>query len=169
LAEALADYGTVIGEDAVREGLASVQWPGRFQVIEGRPTLVLDVAHNPVSARVLRRGLEELLDARGGPLLHLVVGLAKDKDVAGFVQSLAPLAASVVCTRSHSGRAAAPEAVAKAARGGTGEVSCCATVAEAVARARDGAGPGDVVCITGSFHVVGEAMAALGINPMELD
>jgi dihydrofolate synthase/folylpolyglutamate synthase len=167
LAELVDPSGACVTQEAVRSGLANVRWPGRFQVLESEPTLVLDVAHNPVSAQVLRRGLEDLRAQRParGRLL-LVVGIAKDKDVPGFVGMLAPIADCVVCTQAHSPRAATPEVVAEAARALGAEIVCRPTVADALREVRRVARPEDVVCVTGSFHVVGEAMQALGIDPL---
>jgi dihydrofolate synthase/folylpolyglutamate synthase len=167
LAELLDPSGAWVTEEAVRSGLADVRWPGRLQVLDGEPTIVLDVAHNAVSSQVLRQGLEDLRAQRpvGGRLL-LVVGIAKDKDVPGFVQTLAPIADRVICTQARSPRAAAPEAVAESARALGAEVVCRPTVAEALEEARRVARPEDVICVTGSFHVVGEAMQALGIDPL---
>jgi len=166
LAETLERVGIGVSEESVRSGLSQARCPGRFQVLEGKPTLVLDVAHNPVSARVLREGLEALLASRDSrPHVQLVVGMARDKDVSGFVATLAPIAERLICTRADSGRAAAPEVIAEAARGRTATVECLPTVPEALAAARRGARPEDVVCVTGSFHVVGEAMQALGVIP----
>ncbi|MBM3472630.1 MAG: bifunctional folylpolyglutamate synthase/dihydrofolate synthase [Armatimonadetes bacterium] len=166
LGEMLGSTGVVVPEQSVRDGLAEVRWPGRFQVLAGEPTIVLDVAHNRVSAQVLREGLAELLTARpAGAGLVLVVGIARDKDVPGFVQALAPLARKVVCTDAHSPRAADPRTIAEAIEDCAAEVICVGTVAEALAQAQQAAEPTDVICITGSFHVVGEAMQALGIEP----
>ena len=167
LCEMLQGAGYGVPETAVRAGMAAARWPGRFQVLAGGPTLVLDVAHNRVSAQVLRAGLQGLMSSRDlRPALILVVGIAKDKDVSGFVETLAPLAALMVCTRAASPRAADPETIAASARPCGGQVVCLPTVSEALAHARKAAKASDVICVTGSFHVVGEAMQALGIEPL---
>jgi len=165
LAEMLADLGHEIPETAVRTGLAAVTWPGRFQLLPGRPTAVLDVAHNRVSAEVLREGLRDLLAAGPGRKALLVVGIAKDKDVPGFVEALAPVAAQMICTRAGSPRAAEPAAIEAAALACGLPTVCVPTVPEAVRHAVQVAGDRDVVCVTGSFHVVGEAMQTLGVRP----
>lgn len=166
LVEMLEASGVPIGDDAVRRGLAKVRWPGRFQVLPSDPMIVLDVAHNPVSARVLSEALAEVLASRrGSPRLLMVVGMAKDKDLAGFLRALAPLAWSVVCTRAASPRAAEPETLASAAGDFAGRVLCEPTVSSALAAVHAIARPEDVICITGSFHVVGEAMQVLGVKP----
>ncbi len=166
LAECLAGVGLRVPNEALQLGLARLKWPGRFQVLETAPTIVLDVAHNAISAQVLREGLEELLgDRPASARLLLVVGMPRDKDIAGFARILFPVAHRVFCTRADSPRAAEPEVVRGAGRGLTPELTCVPTVAAALGRARREARARDVVCVTGSFHVVGEAMLELGIRP----
>ncbi len=166
LAEALEHFGLELTVEGVREGLAALRWPGRFQVVDGDPTLVLDVAHNAISARVLREGLEGLLASRPpGARLVLVVGMAKDKDIEAFARELFPLAVRVVCTRDVSPRAATPEVIRAAAQQIGVEAVCLADVASAFDEARRLAAPDDVICVTGSFHVVGEVMKQLGMEP----
>jgi len=71
----------------VRRALAQVELPGRFQVLPGRPQVVLDVAHNPAAAAVLASNL----GASGfSPETSAVFGMLKDKDIAGVVRALAP-------------------------------------------------------------------------------
>ncbi len=94
-----------VPEAAVREGLARAEWPGRFQVIEGDPRLVLDGAHNPGGARALA---ESLVAYFGHAPLALVVGVSADKDARGILAALVPLASRVVLTRSSNPRAADP-------------------------------------------------------------
>jgi dihydrofolate synthase/folylpolyglutamate synthase len=164
LAERLADNGPEVTADAVRRGLAHVRWPGRFQVIEGAPTIVLDVAHNPVSAQVLRQGLETLLARDPEPArLLLVVGMPRDKDIPAFARIMFPLADRVFCTRAESSRAAEPERLCEAGRNLAAELIPVPTVPQALGQACRAARPHDVVCVTGSFHVVGEAMVELDI------
>ncbi|MFI4887507.1 MAG: bifunctional tetrahydrofolate synthase/dihydrofolate synthase, partial [Burkholderiales bacterium] len=72
---------------AVRDGLVRVELPGRFQVLPGRPTIILDVAHNPQAARVL----SDALSTMGFfPRTLAVFGMLADKDIDGVVQALAP-------------------------------------------------------------------------------
>jgi dihydrofolate synthase/folylpolyglutamate synthase len=76
--------GLPITAQAVRNGLALVDLPGRFQIVPGQPTLVLDVAHNPQSVAVLARNL----DAMGFyPRTHAVFGAMRDKDMAGLLRA----------------------------------------------------------------------------------
>lgn len=83
--EALADR-LPVSQQAVRQGLLTVEIPGRFQVLPGRPVVILDVAHNPHAAAVLAQNL----DAQGFfPVTHAVFGMLGDKDIGGVIARLA--------------------------------------------------------------------------------
>lgn len=154
---------------AVAGGLASVRWPGRFEVVTGAPTVVLDGAHNGHSAEVLGRTLREQFPDR---TLVLVLGTSADKDIAAIVAPLAPLATAVVVTTARHGRAAAPDRVAAAVHALPSKplLEIAPTVAVALERARTLAGREGVVCVTGSLFVVAEARVALGlVAPTEID
>ena len=151
--------------ERVRGGLSTLYWPGRFQVLPGEPRMVLDGAHNPVSARALCEGLRGLLRERPGARLHVVLGMPRDKDIHGFAHALLPTTHRVVCTQSGSARAAPAAAIRDIAVELVGEVLVEEHVPAAVVAARSGAAAKDVVCVTGSFHVVGEAMRMLGVEP----
>src|SRR6185503_18947914 len=71
----------------VRRALAEVSAPGRFQVLPGRPQVVLDVAHNPEAAAILAANLG---DGGYAPETIAVFGMLKDKDIAGVVRAAAP-------------------------------------------------------------------------------
>ena len=70
---------------AIREGLIGVEWPGRFQLLPGRPLVILDVAHNPHAAAVLADNLSNIGFAS---YTHAVFGMLADKDVAGVARIL---------------------------------------------------------------------------------
>jgi dihydrofolate synthase/folylpolyglutamate synthase len=82
--EALSDR-LPVSQQAVREGLLTVEIPARFQVLPGRPTVVLDVAHNPHAAAVLATNLDNM---GFFPRTHAVFGMLRDKDVAGVIARL---------------------------------------------------------------------------------
>ena len=84
-----------VGPDALREALASLALPGRFQVVDGEPPLILDAAHNPDGARALAEALGER--GVGQPVVACLAILA-DKDAGGIVAALAPAVSTVVCT-----------------------------------------------------------------------
>ena len=85
--EALRDRLPITAQ-AVRQGLATVELPGRFQIVAGQPTLVLDVAHNPHAVATLAQNLDQM---GFFPRTHAVFGAMADKDLAGIISCMAPL------------------------------------------------------------------------------
>ena len=73
-----------ITAQAVRNGLATVELPGRFQIVPGQPTLVLDVAHNPHAVAALAHNLDQM---GFYPRTHAVFGAMRDKDIAGMLRA----------------------------------------------------------------------------------
>lgn len=152
--------GFATEETAVRTGLATVRWPGRFEQVAraNHPPLVLDGAHTPAAAGALARTLAE---THPGRRATAVVGLAADKDADDFFAALAPVVGRVVATRAASPRAAAPADVAAAAGRQGLPAATAPSVAAALAAARR-AGD-ELILVTGSLYVVGEAREALNL------
>jgi dihydrofolate synthase / folylpolyglutamate synthase len=144
--------------DDVRTGIERVVWPGRFEVVPGPPTIVLDGAHNGESAQRLREAVRE---AYGDTDLVFVVGSARDKDIPAIVQGLMP-ARALIATRAHHPRAADPAAIASAVDDEI-ETLIESDVPSALSRARALAGEHVIVVATGSLYVVAEAREALGL------
>ena len=98
-AEALADAGYAIDRDAIVEGLESVEWPGRMEVLGREPTLVVDGAHNDHSMATLLATLDAYVPHRN---LIVVAGFSRDKQVDAMVELLAQRSADrVIATRSR--------------------------------------------------------------------
>ena len=140
----------------VRRGLADVALPGRFQVLPGRPQVVLDVAHNPEAAAVLAANLGE---SGFSPETIAVFGMLRDKDIAGVVRAVAPR-----ITRWHLATLPGPRGA------DAGQLMNVMTqekiktpafrhenVAAALAAARSEAGEGDKIIVFGSFLTVAGA------------
>jgi len=149
-----------VAAGAIRDGLASVTLPGRFQVLPGRPAVVLDVAHNPHAARVVAAAAHEM---GYFPETRAVFGMLADKDIAGVVAATKP-----VCDRWYvatlpgprGASAAALAAVLAAAGVATEAIRAFDDVADAFAAAREGAGEADRILVFGSFLTVGAALEA---------
>ena len=141
---------------AVRNGLAMVELPGRFQIVPGEPVLVLDVAHNPHSVAALA----ENLDAMGFyPTTHAVFGAMADKDLAPMLQRVNPLIDRWYFTDLPLPRAASAQALAQAwqAQNTRKDVSS-STHADPMAALRSAiaaADPADRIVVFGSFYTVG--------------
>jgi dihydrofolate synthase/folylpolyglutamate synthase len=141
----------------VRNGLAWVDLPARFQVLPGRPTVVLDVAHNPQAAGVLAGNLA---DMGFYPESHAVFGMLKDKDIEGVCQALKHRFSTWFAADLSVPRGATAERLADALRGAgaSGEIVCFANPRDAYAAARKRAGENDRIVVFGSFHTVAEVM-----------
>jgi len=161
-ARALGEHGVPVKEDAIGDALRPLRWPGRFEVIAGSPTVVLDGAHNDGSAAALAATLRHELRGRR---VRFVLGLMQDKDARAVVRALLPLAASIDATRPPGVRGLDPRAIARLARGVP--VRAHDEIVDALAAARADAGTRDVVCVTGSLALVGRARDVLGLPVAE--
>ncbi len=153
---ALHQLGVRLGSESVADGLAKVSWPGRFERITSEETeIVLDGAHNPHAAKVLRETwLEEVGGAERGTL---VFGAVESKDVAGILKELRGLVERMVFCRVGTQRGLACEDLLTFLEEGE-EVECFDTFSEALLSARSHGGP---VLVAGSLFLVGEARAEL--------
>ena len=142
---------------AVRNGLALVELPGRFQIVPGQPVLVLDVAHNPQSVAALAASLDQM---GFYPHTRAVFGAMADKDLPGLLARIAPLIDRWYCCSLDTPRAArADELARQVARltpaGQPYPIGAYATPALALAAALSDADPGDRIVVFGSFYTVG--------------
>jgi dihydrofolate synthase/folylpolyglutamate synthase len=154
---AMRDDLRVPGE-ALERGLAQVEWPGRLHVLHTRPLLVVDGAHNAASAQAVSRALGTYFSFRR---LHLVLGFSAGKDAEGVLTALMPLASRVYVTRSHNERAADPEELLALVRQQAADTSASAflDLPTALETAMTEAAADDLVLVTGSLFLVGEAIA----------
>ena len=157
LAAVEAFFGAALHDDVLAEGLASVRWPGRFEVVGHQPLVIVDGAHNPSGADVCASVFAEDFDPAGQSIL--VVGMLQGRDPAEMLGALrADEFGLVVATAPDSPRAASASTVAAAARAlGCDDVLLVPQVAKACDAALARAGADDAVLVTGSLYVVGEA------------
>ena len=155
-AEAL--LGSSLPPAAVRTGVAGVRWPARIELVARRPYTIIDVGHNPASMAALCDTLRELL---GGRRLVVAFGMLATKDYHAVTALLAPLAAAVVTTTPDNLHALPAGDLAAEVRRYTPNVEAIDDRQAAVARARELAGPDDVLVVTGSFYFVGEVRGRL--------
>jgi dihydrofolate synthase / folylpolyglutamate synthase len=146
-----------VSAQAIRQGLATVELPGRFQIVPGQPTLVLDVAHNPHSVAALVANLDNM---GFFPRTHAVFGAMHDKDLDGLIGRIAPLVDAWYCTDLPLPRAAKAAVLAQAVQGNAATrrdaaVSTHADPAAALAAALEHADPTDRILVFGSFLTVG--------------
>jgi dihydrofolate synthase/folylpolyglutamate synthase len=158
LAAAEAFFGRPLHDDVVREAFATVQVPGRFEVVGRSPLVVLDGAHNPDGARAAAATLGDF--AIGGERL-LVVGMNRERDPVEMLEALdARSARAVVATAADWVRAMPPADIAAAARSLGLDTEVVPSVGAALDRAVAVASEEDLVLVAGSLFVVGEARAS---------
>jgi len=145
-----------VGMQDVRRGLAEVELPARFQVLPGKPQIILDVAHNPQAAQVLA---DNLASSGFAPETIAVCGMLKDKDVGGVLRTLAPRVTRWHLASLQGPRAASAEELARFVEG-----ECFGSPAQAFAAALGVAGENDKIVVFGSFLTVGEVVAWLKNN-----
>jgi len=154
-----------IPSPTVGQGLRRTAWPGRFEIVRGRPPVILDGAHNGASAVALARALRA---EQGRRRLVLIVGINADKDARAVLRPLAGVATAIVATRSSSPRAAESADVARIVRSTSHRsVEIVPDIETALPVARTRAGANGLVCVTGSLALVGDARTALGRAPAE--
>jgi len=146
---------------AIEQALAAPLPPGRFQVIDRDRQWIVDVAHNPQAAGVLRQRLLALEDR---PSMTVVIGMFADKPVDAFVAQLMDLAdrwlvCSVVAPRGRD----ATELAAAISQAGGENVQVAGTPGQAFEMALAASAPGERILVTGSFHVAGPALSWLGL------
>ncbi len=157
-AEALRERGFSFAPEAVRTGLAAVQWPARIEVLRERPYVVLDVAHNPASIGALRQVLEEHFRGRR---MVLVFAMVATHDYRATTSLIAPLAETVIVTTPQHAKPLSAAVLAEEVRRYVAHVEVLENRFAAVERALAVAGRDDVVVVTGSFFLVGDVRETL--------
>ena len=153
--EVLASEGFAISAADIAQGLAQVRWPGRFQILQQHPVVVIDGAHNVASMKRLVTNIKAYFPQKR---IFLVFGTSCDKDIPGIINELVSLSSRVIVTQaSHSRAAPLPTLAAEFTKRGI-EPETKRTVTEAISRALSLAAKTDIICVTGSLFVVAEAL-----------
>ena len=160
IAAAEAFFDSALEDDVVAEALSTVAVPGRFEIMQRNPLVVIDVAHNPEGARV---ATETLLDGFGdGRSRILVIGLLQGRDIAQMLEEFgAQTAEVVICCTADSPRAFPANEIAAIARAMGIDAEVIPAIDDAVERALVVAEPDDVILIAGTTYVVGQARTIL--------
>ncbi|MEP6754174.1 MAG: folylpolyglutamate synthase/dihydrofolate synthase family protein [Chthonomonadales bacterium] len=152
-----AACGFDLNKDSVRQGLLTAAMPGRYEVIQRNPKVILDGAHNEISAKALAKQIREEKFDR----LHLVVGTLLGHDVEDVLNSLAGMATGVYATQPSWEKSRSAAEVADCARRHCSDVRTYPVASEAYAAAIAEAQPNDLVLVTGSFYLLGEAIGRI--------
>ena len=156
----LGNGETPLGSEVVEDGILLSSSPGRLQVIDHQPTVIIDAAHNPHGAEALCRAL---MGSFAFPRLVCVVGILQEKDVIGIIEALDPVVDHFVVTQSQSDRAISVSDLADAvsAIAGPDRVDSRANVESALERAKEISGVDGGVIITGSITLIGEVRGGI--------
>ncbi|MBI3049499.1 MAG: bifunctional folylpolyglutamate synthase/dihydrofolate synthase [Acidobacteria bacterium] len=150
LLEAVRQTGVRVPPDAIERGLTHVEWPGRLELIDvqGGPQVLLDAAHNVDGAAALAGYLERWHPERP----TLVIGVMRDKDVAGIIGALLPVVSSIVATAADTPRALPARDLAARITAAGAPVR---VEPDPVTAVEDAMAAGQTVCVTGSIYLVG--------------
>lgn len=159
LAEALREHGFQIPKRAIVRGIETANHPGRLEIWEGPPRWLLDGAHNPAAARVLREYLDEFVKE---PIV-MIFGAMRDKALGEMTAALFPRADRVILTTLDNPRGASIEALVAVVPEDfdQGRILRAFSIDEALQFARTVTPTDGVVCVTGSLYLIGAAQAVL--------
>jgi len=143
--------GLMLSQEAYQKGFSSVKWPGRMEVLQNHPTIVIDSAHNRYSALRLRQALDDYFP--GLPVIMLF-GASEDKDIEGMYQELLPRVRRVITTQSIHPRAIDAEELVELAHRFGRSAQAVTPIEDAFDLAMQEAGQEAVVLVTGSVFVV---------------
>lgn len=158
--EIMREQGNIsIDDETIRDAFAHVYCPARIEVVGGNPRIILDYAHTVDSMKFLR---ESLLGNFTFHKLILVLGFSQDKDLDNILKEIVSIGDSILVTQSNNPRAAAPEDLYKRIEKLCGKhAELFENTQDAVFAAKQKASKEDLICITGSAYVAGEAKQAL--------
>lgn len=153
--EILERKGLKISSHHIVEGLKDISWPGRMHIVSREPLIVLDGAHNPTAIR-------ELADSVKSGFIYgrliLVIGVMEDKDIGKIIQGIVPIADYVIYTRPGYYRSARPKELMNEASSFGKPGKILPVVSQALDRAKELAGPEDMILVCGSLFTIGEAL-----------
>jgi dihydrofolate synthase/folylpolyglutamate synthase len=155
--QVLRGQGIDINENAIREGFANTSWPGRFEILNRNPPVVVDSAHNPDSARKIKETLEKYFPSR--PVI-LVFGVSEDKNISGIIKEFLPGTSLVICSQSTHPRALDVYSLMEYFKPFDCPVKAVIPIGQALKEAVNLAGEDAVVLVSGSIFVAATARIA---------
>lgn len=151
--EILKKKGIRIDKSAVKSGLKNVRWPGRLQILKKNPYIVVDGAHNQASAKVLRKSLK-LFSYKN---LFLIMGMFSDKNIFDFLKEFYKVSQRIIISRVKNPRSADPEDIEKQLAD-KNKIIKVKDLKEGIKIAKSLSSKKDLILITGSLYLVGEAL-----------
>ncbi len=141
---------------SIANGLTEVSWPARFEILNQQPAVIIDGAHNPAGAKVLRHTLNAVFSHQ--PIIF-VLGILQDKDISGIIRELITQVDTVMVVAPISDRAARPEKIAREIKAKSAQAY--ASIEDGIAAALQEAGASGIICVAGSLYLAGEARRIL--------
>jgi len=155
--DVLRQQGIELSTQAISQGFANTDWPGRFEVLQRQPPVIVDSAHTPGAITRLQETLDEFFpDCE----LHLILGMSEDKDIQGMLSALESPIKKIYCTQAPHPRAMEPAALAEAARFLNRPVAAIDVPGEALEAAMIAAQNGDLILVTGSIFIAASGRIA---------
>ena len=151
--DSLKLHNIVISSDAVKKGLDETSWPGRFEIIQKDPFVILDGAQNIASAKALKDIIKKIF---GAQKVILVLGIMQDKDIKGICRELESISKNIILTKADSPRAAEPKKMSGFFKDKR-DIKLASSVKEAIELSKSISQKNDIILATGSLYVVGEA------------
>ncbi len=155
--EALRERGWKIPDAAVADGLNTVKWPARLEILGRSPLFLLDGGHNPQCAEALAGSLHKLLPGKKAVFL---LGVLADKDYPQIMDIVMPYAEKFICLTPFSDRALSAEALAEFLRGKGAAAEACGGLEAGIRMAEETAGKDGVVVSFGSLYLAGHVRTA---------
>ncbi|KAF0112477.1 MAG: dihydrofolate synthase / folylpolyglutamate synthase [Chloroflexi bacterium] len=155
---AASDKGFSITEEHIQNGLKKVNWPGRFEIVQKEPLIIIDSAHNSDSAHKLRKTIDEYLP---GYNIILVFGASEDKDIVGMFKILLRDIQKVIITKSVHPRAIEPEILVELAKQYSTFVYKTETIEKALDLAKSMAEKDTAIVVAGSIFIAAAAREEL--------
>ena len=156
--DSLIDAGWQISEEAIRDGIREVSWPGRFDIISRDPLFIIDGGHNPQCIEALVKNITDYLTGRR---LVVLTGVLADKDYADMFRPVMPFAAEFVCITPDNPRKMEAADLARYLKAAGAAATACDSVADACRKAIELAGRGGAVLCFGSLYSIGTIRSAL--------
>lgn len=150
--------GYNINDESIKNGLENTKWPGRFQMVSGDPLVIVDGAHNEAGANALK---EAILSLNLNKNLTFIFGFQDYKDIKSVLAVLAPLAHTLILTKSSHPQAARTEKLSSFFVDKRKNFHTTESVPDAILKAK---AIGDAIIVTGSLFIVAEALCFLGFD-----
>ena len=146
--------GKEISEQSIRTSLKNTSWAGRMEVISSRPTILLDIAHNPAAVKEMAKSAQKLFSYTR---VIVIYGAMKDKQSDEMLQKLTNFADHFILVRPNQERSENPTRLKKILKKYNASCEVIESIPKAIRKIKKTAQSDDMVCITGSIFTVGEA------------